>query len=692
MDISHKILFILLVIFISIKVSAQNIAVSTEEIITDIYEQISEESESEIDFTSFYDDLMSLSENPIQLNHTHKEELEKLQFLSQTQIDNILYYLYRNMPMNSIYELQLIDGLDLTDIRRMIPFVTVGEDNLTVKNIRLYDVIKYGKNDLFIRFDKGLETKEGYRFNPDEDNNTPDENGKKYLGDAFYTHLKYKFNFKDRIQAGITMEKDAGEQFFGDKNKGYDFYSAHFQLNNIGKIKTLVLGDYRANFGQGLVLRTDFSMGKSSYVTNVIPHQSGLKKYSSTDEYNFFRGGGITMKLGKFDITSFYSNKMIDGTIDTLNNSFSSIKTDGLHRILSDYNKKQTINQQVVGGNIRFLNNLLQVGSTILYTHFNYTYIPDTTVYNRFNFRGKNQFVGGVDYKFRLNRLNFFGETALSDKLAISTLNGMNFSPVSTISLVALYRYFSPKYDVLFANSFSESSGVNNESGFYIGAEIHPIKFWKISTYIDSYKFPWAKFGVDAPSFGKDYLVQLDYSPKRNVSMYWRFKYEMNEKNYTDTLTVMPIILPREKWQARYRLSYTFGNFNFKNQIDVNCANNRIQQSSYGFSALQDVSYEFRKIPLSLDFRFHIFDVQDFENRIYTYEQDVLYAFAVPMVYGMGTRYYANIKYDVSKHISLWFKIAQTVYADERDIISSGNEQISGNRKTDFRFLLNCKF
>ena len=687
-----KILCLVLMFFISNKILAQNVTVSTEEIISDIYEQISEESETELDFTSFYDDLMSLAENPILLNHTSKEELEKLQFLSQTQIENILYYLYRNSPMNSIYELQLIDGLDLTDIRRMLPFVSLGDNNLIVKNIRFSEVIKYGKNELFFRLDKGLETKEGYRFYPDEDNNITDENGKKYLGDAFYTHLKYKFNFKDRIHAGITMEKDAGEQFWGDKNKGYDFYSAHFQINNIGKIKTLVLGDYRANFGQGLVLRTDFSMGKSSYVTNVTPHQSGLKKYSSTDEYNFFRGVGATLKFGKFDITSFYSNKMIDGTVDTLTNTFTSIKTDGLHRILNDFNKKQTINQQVVGGNIKFINNLLQVGTTFLYSHFNHAYIPDTTIYNQFNFRGKNQFSGSVDYRFRMHKLNFFGETAMTDKFAISTLNGVNFSPVSTVSLVALQRYFSPKYDVLFANSFSESSGVNNESGFYIGAEIRPIKFWKVSTYIDTYHFPWAKFGVDAPSSGKDYLVQLDYFPKRNVSMYWRFKYETNEKNYTDTFTVMPVILPREKWQVRYRLSYTFGNFRLKNQIDVNSANDGVHQSTYGFSALQDVSFEFAKIPLSLDFRLHIFDVQNFENRIYTYEQDVLYAFAVPMVYGMGTRYYANLKYDVLKNISLWFKIAQTVYADEREIISSGNEQISGNRKTDFRFLLNWKF
>ena len=40
-----------------------------------------------------------------------------------------------------------------------------------------------------------------------------------------------------------------------------------------------------------------------------------------------------------------------------------------------------------------------------------------------------------------------------------------------------------------------------------------------------------------------------------------------------------------------------------------------------------------------------------------------------------------------SYSISFWFKIAQTVYADDRETLSTGNESINGNRKTDFRFL-----
>lgn len=664
---------------------------TVEQIIADIYEQVSENSDTEIDFTSFYEDMIYYSENPINLNKTTKEELEKLQFLSDIQVDNILHYLYRYAPLNTIYEMQLIDGLDMTDIRMLLPFVMLGEAGARKETLRLKDVFKYGKNELYLRLDRGLETKEGYRFIPEEEQQAEEKNARKYVGDPFYNHIKYRFRYRDRIAFGVTAEKDAGEQFWGDHNKGYDFYSAHVELKNFGKLKTLVLGDYRANFGQGLVLRTDFSMGKSSYVMQVNPRSSGLKKYTSTDEYNFFRGAGATVSLGNLDITGFYSSKLIDG--DTIGGQFASVKIDGLHRTINDLNRKRNVSQQVIGGNVTYTYSWLQVGATALYNSFDHSLEPRPANYNKFYFRGKEQTVGSVNYRVRAGKLNIFGETALSDREgAWATINGLNFSPISRVGLVALHRYFSKEYDTFFATTFSESSRVNNETGFYIGTEVRPIKYWKVSAYIDSYRFPWMKFGIDEPSIGKDYLVQVDYAPKRNVNMYWRFKFEEKMSNYSDTVTTMPLVLPQQKWAARYLLNYSFGRFSFKNQLDVNSFYNEVNPTSYGYSALQDVSYEFVRVPLRIDLRFHIFDAMNYENRLYTYEKDVLYAFSVPMNYGMGSRYYVNLRYELNQNISFWLKLAQTVYADERATISSSNEEIQGNRKTDLRFLMRLKF
>ena len=687
----HKFIYLFCILILySFPSIAQDAITTTEQLIADIFEQYTAESEDDIDYDTFYEELMYCSQNPINLNRTTREELERLPFLSDIQVENIISHIYRFGPLQTIYELQLIDGLDMTDIRRMLPFVVVGEVAETFKKIYWQDLLRYGKNELFFRLDKGVETKEGYQFLPEEDVNADEANAKNYIGNSLYHSLKYRYHLKDRIQVGMTAEKDAGEQFWGMTHKGYDFYSAYALINDLGKVKTLVVGDFRANFGQGLVLRPEFGMGKSSYVLNVTARNSGLKKYGSTDENNFFRGAGATVRIGKFDITAFYSNKMIDG--DTLNGSFSSMYKTGLHRTLSELSKKQTINQQVLGGNATITYSNYQIGFTVVHTILDNKLEPDKSVYNYFYFSGNQQTTAGVHYRLRWQKLNLFGETAMTDNGSIATLNGFSFSPISQVSLVALHRYYSPEFDTFYATSFSETSRINNENGFYLGAEVRPFKKWKIAAYADSYRFPWPKYGIDAPSIGKDYLFQIDFATQRNIAMFWRFKYEEKQSNFSGTGAIMPVIVPIQKTSLRYNLTYSFGNFSFKNVLEGNLARQADAPWTYGIIASQDVSYAFSTIPLKIDMRYQFFDALNYENRFYSFEKDVLYAFSIPMYFGLGSRYYLNLQYDLSKRLSLWFKIAQTVYADERESMSSGNETILGNRKTDMRFLLKWDF
>ena len=649
---------------------------NTDQVIADIFEQYSAEGNEAIDFEFFYDKLHSLALNPLNLNQATKEQLDDLLFLSDIQIENILRYIYSYGPLNTIYELQLIDGLDMTDIRNMLAFVCIKNNDRADNKIYKADLWRYGRHTLLYRLDRVPEKKSGYDIQPD--------GSVSYLGSAFYNSLKYQYRFKDRISLGLTMEKDAGEQFFDSTTVGYDFYSFHAQFNDFGKFKTIVLGDFKADFGLGLVLSSGFGLGKSSSVLNVLPHNSGLKKFSSSNENSFMRGVGATFKTGKFENSVFYSNKMLDA--DTAFNTFTSFYTTGLHRTSEELNKKNTVNEQVFGLNSTTTFKYLQLGLSFVYTMFDHQLIPEPSGYNQFLFKGDRLTTAGLYYRFRLAKFNFFGETSTTNQLAVATINGASFSPISQVSLVALMRYFSKDYDTFYANTFSENSGVNNEQGIYIGAEVRPVKKWKVSAYADSYRFPWLKYGVDAPSLGQDYLLQIDYAARRDLSMFWRLKYE--EKLSTDNINALPVLVGEDKSSFRYQLIYNAGNFTFKNIIEASFYNQTLSQRSYGLNCLQDVSYKFKKLPLRVDFRYQFFDAPNYNNRFYTYEKDVLYAFSIPMYYGQGSRYYLNLKYELNRNLSFWLKLAQTTYSDSREIISSGNEQIQGNRKTDLRFLL----
>ena len=60
------------------------------------------------------------------------------------------------------------------------------------------------------------------------------------------------------------------------------------------------------------------------------------------------------------------------------------------------------------------------------------------------------------------------------------------------------------------------------------------------------------------------------------------------------------------------------------------------------------------------------------------------YAFNVPQHANRGSRYYIMLRYDVVKQVSLWLKFSQTIY-NNLDVVSSGNEQIDGNIKSEIK-------
>ncbi len=680
----HKYLIICILCWGHFQLKAQNSVQSIDDIINDIFEQYTAESEESIDYESFYSDLVSLVDSPLNLNNTSKEELEKLAFLNDIQIENILYYIYQHGQLNTIYELQLIDGIDMTDIKRMLQFVNIGDKVDKNKPIYFKEIWKFGNSEVYYRLDKSIEQKKGYlkTTNSDGLSTTP------YFGSSVYNSLKYNFNYKNAIRFGLTMEKDPGEAFWSNAHKGYDFYSFHFQANNIGKLKNLVLGDYRASFGQGLVFNSGFGSSKSSYVLNVVSRDNGLKKFSSTDENNYFRGIGTTFNIGKTEVTGFYSTKTSDA--DTANNQFTSFYKTGLHRTLNELSKKNSLHQQTIGLHTNWTFKMARLGFTFAHTELDKPIKPDLSAYNLFYFSGKQQTTASLDYRARIGIFNLFGETAITNNYGIASINGALYSPTSKVSLVTLWRYYSPKYDTFYANAFSENTRINNEKGIYIGTEIRPFSKWKFSTYIDSYHFPWLKYGVGAPTWGQDYLLQAEYSPKRNLQMNWRLKYEQKAKNSSGN--TIPSTYNYAKAAIRYQLLFSYGNFTSKNLIEVNYSDSAHKTAKIGFTAYQDLNYSFKKIPLTAEFRYLFFDASNYDNRFYLYEKDILYAFSIPMFYGLGSRYYFNLKYNLNNHLSIWFKFAQTIYGDGRRTIGSGNDEIVGNRKSDLRFLLRYKF
>jgi len=657
----------------------------------DLIEDIASNTDAEIDYTSLYEDLNFFINNPLNLNTAKKEDLEKLKILNDFQIKSLLNYIKKNGEMLSIYELQLVHGFTLKEINQLLPFVSISE-SIIDDHLKIRNALKYGNNQVFLRAQRVLEEQVGY--SSIADSSLLDKPNSRYLGNEYRLYAKYKYNYKNKIYWGFTAEKDPGEEFFsGNNSNGFDFYSGHIQINDIGIVKTLTLGDFQAKFGQGLVLWSDMGLSKTSYVLNIRKKAQGLKKYSSTNENVFMRGAGTTVSINNFDVSVFYSNKKIDANIqDSTDNdiaSVSSFQNSGYHSIPSEIADKDAIKEQIVGGNITYNHKRFKLGLTTANYQFGSELLKDTTPENQFKFQGDENTNISLDYQFGFWDFSFFGEEAYSANGGKAFLNGMSVNLAPQISLSAMHRYYDKKYQANYANAFAESSGNNNESGLYFGIEIHPIKHWQISAYYDSYKFPWIKTGVDAPSNGTEWFAQIDYNPTRTIGMYLRFK---NEEKLVNKNTEIGIdeLTSQNNFKLRYHINYRINNnLSLKNRIETSKFSEN-SESSYGYVIYQDIFYDLTKIPLSLNMRYAIFDTDSYDSRIYAYESDILYAFSIPAYYSKGTRMYFNLKYTIGKFMDIWLRYAQTYYSD-KDVISSGLTQINGDTKSEIKLQVRIK-
>lgn len=685
-------LSILLLIFFHALLDAQT-DIKTPEFIEEFIEELSAENESETDFSTIMDDLEYFYNNPIDLNKVTEEELNRLHFLSQIQINNILDYREKFGELYSIYELQLIEGLSNKDINNLIPFITISD--IKDKNYSVKQILTYGRHQLFLRTQFLLENQKGYNKPTTEElKENPDLN--RYLGNKYKYYAKYKYYFKNKVYWGFTMEKDQGEEFFaGNQKRGFDFYSAHLQINDIWKIKRLVVGDFHIQMGQGLIMWSGRDMGKSAYAMKINKLDQGLKRYSSVDENRFLRGGGLTFKLGKFELTGFYSQKDIDASLTDLDENtdnilISSIQKTGYHRTPSEIKGKHTIQEILLGSNIKFRHNNLLAGINYVNRILDKPIENDKVLYQKNNFYGTQNSNISLDYQYIFKEIIFFGEIAASENGGYAYLNGALFPLAPFFSLSILNRNYKPEFQSVYGSAFVENSSVQNEKGLYLGAEIYPIKSWKITAYFDRFEFPWLRYRVNAPSVGYETMLQIDYNPSRNVSLYLRWKkQEKEQNNRTEEQNASEIALYSSE-TYRFHSVYKLTNYlSLKSRIEYSIYK-KLNEIKTGFLLYQDVILKPQLLPVSISMRYALFDAP-YDARIYAYENDILYGFSVPGYFYKGYRTYFNIAYHATPNISFWFRIARFQYVD-RDILSEGSlNEINGNSRTEIKLQMRIR-
>lgn len=683
MTLKQSILLISLTLFTT-WANAQQVT-DLQQVVSEIVEEFSAHSDAEQDYSELVEDLLQLAESPINLNAASKSELLQLFFLSDFQIESLLNYRDSTGKILSVYELQLVPGFDLIDVERLMPFVVAGDLLLPIKA----NDFTRGKHDFSTRVKTLVETPVGY---------TPQYSGTgRYLGSKHALYLRYRYKAR-KLQVGLTAEKDAGEPSFdGIFPLGFDYLSGFVQVNDLGHIKRMVVGDYRAEFGQGVTFWNSLTFGKSAYVMGLHKRGRGIVPHSSANESLYLRGAGITLSYKQVDVSLFGSYQKIDANlIDTLDSSelaFTSLPETGYHRTVSEIRNRRTQPEAVAGGNFTVNLNRLKIGTTAVYYHIYGDNRGSLPVYSLTSVLTEKLAWGfNADYYYRQHLL--YGE--VSSELftrQFAALAGGQFKLSNRVQLSALGRNYGKTFDSRYKAALAEGSGATNEQGLLMGINLLAAKGWKISGYVDLFRFPWMRFGVYSPSAGRDLLLQSEHTFSRTFQVLFRYRFKQSERNMSgSSLPVAPII---SEFRQGFRTQMIYSpspQTQLKTNLEVAAyLTDSLQSNEFGYLLAQDINVNLQRVPLAVRFRFAIFDTKSWNSRIYSYESDMLYSFTVPAYYSSGTRLMLMLKYSPAKSVDIWLRYAQT-YFSSISKVGSGADMINGNTRTVVKAMVRVKF
>jgi len=670
-----------------------------DQVIADLLTAIVENSggEGEFDFNTLYEQYEILRENPINLNKVSRNDLQELFFLSEIQISNLLDHRTKLGSFNNLYEIQTIPGFDLNTIR-LLKDIAVVKTPVILERKSVFSKMKSADHTVYLKWKRQLQQQRGYK--------SIDGNDPAFLGSPDHLYLRYKMNIGKDFKMGFIAEKDNGEPYFyRGKTYGADYFSFHVFMKDLTpRIKFLALGDYSVNLGQGLVMHNGFGAGKSSLTTSIRKGGYTLRAYSSVAEANFLRGGAITFKLlDNIEWTSFVSSKFRNGTVNLdpqdpfVGANAASLPLGGLNRTESELERKNQIRQNTIGSSIKYKLRNGHIAINGLYDRFNATLIP-AGLYQSFYPTGNQLWNGSIDYGFNLRNFNFFGEYAIASNFATAQIHGMMVGLHQDLDWVFSIRNYGRGYRSLTANTFGESQTGSNEQGIYSGFELRPKKGWLINAYVDYWRNPWLRFRVDGPGYGREYFLKVKYFKKRTWEIYGQYFFEDKLRNFNNIVDQ-----PIQNVRQRFRLN---GIVSISKAIKLR---NRVEFSWYdvsnlnftGFMVYQDIIYKPVGKNYSFNTRYALFDIEDYDSRIYAYENDILNEYYIPAYNGRGIRFYVNGRIRINRHLMAEARYELTrlsqPFNDENNEqvntgFGSGNTEIEGRNRSVVKAQLKYKF
>jgi hypothetical protein len=582
-----------------------------------------------------FEDIARFLTDPLLLNEASREELQQLHFLSDSQIDLILMHRRALGPLLHLNELQGIPGFDPDLIRQLAPYVRVLPPGAFREK---YPLSLVGlTQDLLCRIT-------GILTGPSGPAST------EWAGSRQRFLLWHRMQSKN-WQAGWLLEKDPGETLLRKGRPPVDHGGFHFFWRGNDLIKTLALGDFTVNLGQGLLHWQSMAFGKSAEMSWIKRQGPVLRPHRSSGEINFHRGVAATMGWKPLSLTFFLSRRSLSGRVRYDSSGIalgvSSISTSGYHRRLSEIQDRNALRQYTAGARLSMRYRTFELSLNTVRYYFSLPLLRNGEPRHVADIQGRAWSNSSVDFSFTRKNVHGFGEGALAANGSGAFLLGLIVTPAEGVDLFALVRKSGTKYRALYANAFAESSAVQNEQGFYVGVTLRPRAKIRVDAYADHYVFPWLRFRANAPTAGADYLVQIEYRPNKRTALLIRYRFERKWEAadpYGDSSQVVAFDgNSRKGWRSQFSVQFS-SRCSMRTRVEWLAVEPSLHYfgqgiplpSDHGFLYYADLLFNRLYAGADLLLRYQFFDTNNYESRIYSLSPDLRPGFGIGAFHGRG--------------------------------------------------------
>jgi len=509
----------------------------------------------------------------------------------------------------------------------------------------------------------------------------------RYPGDNFKLYNRIQLDYGN-FQASLVHDKDIGEPDVAD------FVSLSLSASDLGIVQQAVLGNYKLNFGQGLLVGQSRFMSKGSEPSNSVRIGSKrLSPFASSSEYGFFQGAAATLDLKSLEVTAFWSSNLVDARNST--GTITSFDEAGYHRTMTERKRKDNVTETVYGAGLLYRFASGAVSGKAGGTWLRYDYGEPLKALGSVD--GASS-LGGLECDLLIGRLGFFGEAAWSEKPQgrVSWIAGLDYQVLPKVNLLFAVRDYDPGYYSPFAGAFAErGDNASNEKGCYIGIEGVASRRVSMGAYFDWFRFPVLDDHTSYASDGFDTRAFVDYRPSDAVawSFQYQHRYKEEQKNQGSSSrpvwTALPHITDRCRLDCDIDVSrrlHLRTRGEVKKVVKEYLAGD---ETYYGWLVYQQANLKAGRF--GLKGRFTLFHTDDYDAAIYTYEDDLPLVFNSTAFSGRGKALFLVASWDVSRNMKLAGKFETTWY-DDRDVYSSGDDERDTSAPGSFHLGCSLRF